>query len=381
PWIRLGVSVLASGGMGLGLVPDRAIATPSTQPLQSPLPEQLPKQWVIPEPESPRSPRFPNPASPSSIANPVEADPVEADLVETDWPNFGSPRLNEQLRHYWRYVQILGPPDVLIVGSSRALQGLDPHVLSHQLYRQGYGRVRVYNFGINGATAQVVRWLLLDLIGRDRLPPLILWPKGSRAFNNGRPDRTYLSIANSPGYRQLQQGWRPPWSTVEAPLPPNARRTGIIPNSTLTFNGFLRDQRKFHPPSYYAKFPKVAGQFDGSYVPFVLNNGPQIQAVRNLAQELAQRPDSSSLVLINLPLSRDFLDRTRRRYEQQFQRFLGTIQAQSQWQLRDYLDLWRTQDGYFADPSHINLWGAGVLARRLAADTTIPWPASTSPQQ
>ncbi len=367
-WIRLSCSILATGGIGLGLVSERAIATAPMQPLQSPLPNQLPSQWVIPEPEQPRSPRFPSPA------------PV-ADPVEIEWPNFGSPRLNEQLRHYWRYVQTLGPPDVLIVGSSRALQGLDPHVLAHQLYREGYGRLRVYNFGINGATAQVVRWLLLDLLGRDRLPPLILWPKGSRAFNNGRPDRTYLSIANSPGYRQLRQGWRPPWSTVDAPLPPDARRTGIIPNSTLTFNGFLRDQRRFHPPSYYAKFPKVAGQFDGSYVPFVLNNGPQIQAVRTLAQDLAQRPESPSLVLINLPLSRDFLDRTRRRYEQQFQRFLGTIQAQSQWQLRDYLDLWRTQDGNFADPSHINLWGAGVLARRLAADTTIPWPASTNPQR
>lgn len=374
PWIRLGLTALLTSGVGTGLATGRAIAAPTVQP-------PLPQQWVIPDPEPPRSPPFPNPAAPP--------EPTAA----IDWPDFGSPRLNEQLRHYWRYVRTLGPPDVLIVGSSRALQGLDPHVLSHQLGRDGRGRLRVYNFGINGATAQVVRWLLVDFLGRDRLPPLILWPKGSRAFNNGRPDRTFLSIANSPGYQQLRQGWRPPWTSVRIPstaiaplsvvpsvqLRRRDRPSDIIPNSTLTFNGFLRDPRRFSPPSYYAKFPKVAGQFDGSYIPFVLSNGPQTQAVKTLAQDLSQRPDSPSLVLINLPLSRDFLDSTRRNYEQQFQRFMGTVQAQSQWQLRDYLDLWMTQDSYFADPSHINQWGAAALARRLAADPTIPWPTSPRP--
>lgn len=292
------------------------------------------------------------------------------DAADIEWPDFGSPRLNEQVQHYWRYVQTLGPPDVLIVGSSRALQGLDPHILSHQLKRQGRGKLRIYNFGINGATAQVVSWLLVDLLGRDRLPSLIIWGKGSRAFNNARPDRTFLGIVNSPGYRKLQQGWRPPWSEQV----PDSNSAIFFPQSELTFNGFLRDQRKFDPSSYYRDFPKIAGRYDGSYVPFILENGPQQQAIATLSQRLAQHPDAPSLVMVNLPLSRDFLDSTRRRYEQEFQAFIDSIQSQTQWMLRDYLDLWATQDSYFADPSHINLWGAAALSRHLASDTTIPWP-------
>ena len=385
---------LTGGTVALPLAP-AAIAAPS---LRTP----MLTQWVTPDPPPSRSPQ---PVPPAATI-PSEPDPAQSEAqprAQATLPDFGSPRLNEQLRHYWRYVQTLGKPDVLIVGSSRALQGLDPHVLSHHLARQGHGKLRVYNFGINGATAQVVSWVLLDLLGRDRLPSLILWPNGSRAFNNARLDRTFRRIANSPGYQQLQQGWRPPWTSLKVPSPalsplaifppvdlplgdsPSRDRPASFLQSTLTFNGFLRDQRRFHPPSYYQDFPKVAGQFDGSYIPFLLWEGPQKRAVQTLAQTLAQRPDTPSLVLINLPLSRDFLDTTRRSYEQQFQRFMETVHAQSRsqfqspWLLRDYLDLWPTQNHYFADPSHINLWGAAALARHLATDTNIPWPTPQTP--
>ena len=325
-------------------------------------------QWIpdsdVTADEVRRSPaQTPQQNSPQTFQQPAPSS--------VNWPDFGSPRLNQQLRHYWRYVQTLGTPDVLIVGSSRALQGLDPHILSHQLNRQGRGKLRVYNFGINGATAQVVNWLLGDLLGRDSLPPLILWAKGSRAFNNARPDRTFQSIATSPGYQKLQQGWRPPWSSFQNPDP---SRASFFPGSDLTFNGFLRDQRQFNPARYYQDVPKIAGQYDGSYVPFVLQSGPQQRAIATLSQTLANHPDAPSLVLINLPLSRDFLDPARRRYEQQFRQFIGSVQNQTQWMVRDYLDLWTTRDNYFADPSHINLWGAADLSRRLAKDSNIPWP-------
>lgn len=332
--------------------------------------------------------------------------PQSSPSANVTWPDFGSPRLNTQLRNYWRYVKTLGQPDVLIVGSSRALQGIDPHVLSHELSRQGHGKLRVYNFGINGATAQVVTWLLVELLGRDRLPPLILWANGSRAFNNGRPDRTFASIANSPGYQQLRQGWRPPWSPIQIPsraiaplsiFPPvelsvegvlrrdrpgslrairQSRQFGQLEQSDLTFNGFLRDEQQFHPPSYYKKFPKVAGEFDSSYVPFQLWDGLQQQSIYTLTQHLIQHSDAPKLVLINLPLSSDFLDDARRDYEQQFRQFMGTQQRQTPWLLRDYLDLWPTQNHYFADPSHINFWGAATLSRHLAGDPNIPWPQS-----
>lgn len=47
--------------------------------------------------------------------------------------SFSSDLLDEQLELYLSYVAAVGPPDVLIVGSSRALQGVDPKQLKQSL--------------------------------------------------------------------------------------------------------------------------------------------------------------------------------------------------------------------------------------------------------
>jgi hypothetical protein len=51
--------------------------------------------------------------------------------------SFSSDLLNEQLELYLSYVAAVGPPDVLIVGSSRALQGVDPKQLKQSLVQRG----------------------------------------------------------------------------------------------------------------------------------------------------------------------------------------------------------------------------------------------------
>ncbi len=51
--------------------------------------------------------------------------------------SFSSDLLNEQLELYLSYVAAVGPPDVLIVGSSRALQGVDPKQLKQSLAKGG----------------------------------------------------------------------------------------------------------------------------------------------------------------------------------------------------------------------------------------------------
>ncbi|NJK28482.1 MAG: hypothetical protein HC925_08550 [Coleofasciculaceae cyanobacterium SM2_3_26] len=60
----------------------------------------------------------------------------------SSYPSFESDRLDEQLMNYRRYLATHGAPDILIVGSSRALQGIDPAYLQQALIDQATGTSR-----------------------------------------------------------------------------------------------------------------------------------------------------------------------------------------------------------------------------------------------
>lgn len=122
-------------------------------------------------------------------------------------PTFNSRQLDEKLTLYYERLRTAGrPPDVLVVGSSRALRGVDPLALQAQLATLGYPDATVFNFGINGATAQVVDLILRQVLTPEQLPRLVIWADGARAFNSGTVDVTYSGIAVSKGYRELQSG-------------------------------------------------------------------------------------------------------------------------------------------------------------------------------
>ena len=111
--------------------------------------------------------------------------------------SFNNALLDEKLALYKQACSTHGAPDVLIVGSSRALRGVDPQALQKALAAEGYADVKVFNFGINGATAQVVDLLIRRLLTLSELPKLIIWADGARAFNSGRVDVTYNAIRAS----------------------------------------------------------------------------------------------------------------------------------------------------------------------------------------
>ncbi|WP_339384622.1 hypothetical protein [Oscillatoria sp. FACHB-1407] len=138
-----------------------------------------------------------------------ESFPDFSTAVVANFPTFNSQRLDQQLRIYANYLAEFGPPDVLIVGSSRSLQGIDPEVLQQALAARGLPNLRIYNFGINGATAQVVDLVLRRVLTPNQLPRLIIWADGSRAFNSARVDQTYNGIVASDGYKRLATGARP----------------------------------------------------------------------------------------------------------------------------------------------------------------------------
>ncbi|MEG4996682.1 hypothetical protein [Microcoleus sp. B4-D4] len=123
------------------------------------------------------------------------------------FPTLRSEQLDAQIARYQEYIrEHQKPPDILIVGSSRALRGIDPAVLETALASGGYPGLKAYNFGVNGATLQVVDSIVRRILPPEQLPKLIVLADGARALNSGRPDLTFSAITSSEGYRQLSRG-------------------------------------------------------------------------------------------------------------------------------------------------------------------------------
>ncbi|WP_293124170.1 hypothetical protein [Okeania sp. SIO1I7] len=174
--------------------------------------------------------------------------------------SFNSDVLDTQLELYMSFVATVGPPDVLIVGSSRALYGVDPQQLQQYLVAKGYRPLNIFNFSINGATAKVVDFQLRQLLSNNQLPKLIIWADGVRAFNSGRVDRTYNSIVASEGKRKLLSGVRPQ-------LP--------------------KGQSNFASTCY--QFPKPYNVFAPPYSPFEISRGEAME-INYREQTTAVRP-------------------------------------------------------------------------------------------
>ncbi|MEM9817199.1 MAG: DUF1574 domain-containing protein [Cyanobacteria bacterium P01_D01_bin.6] len=140
------------------------------------------------------------------IASPDRSLAPTPDLLDySPYPSFRSQQMDEKLALYHQRLAESGPPDVLIIGSSRALRGVDPGALQRELTALGQGELSIFNFGINGATAQVVDLIIRRTLEPDQLPQIIIWADGARAFNSGRADITFNAIAASEGYRELSR--------------------------------------------------------------------------------------------------------------------------------------------------------------------------------
>jgi hypothetical protein len=311
-------------------------------------------------------------------------------LPPYNFPSFNSQRLDQELQLYLQYLRTHGKPDILIVGSSRSLQGIDPTALEEALAAQGYPGLKVYNFGINGATAQVTNLLLQKILTPEQLPQLILWGDGSRAFNDGRPDQTYSQIVASAGYKRLARGDRPiPTRTTDWEIPTfvttankslaNSAAVAAAEGSIavdLTHQGFQVVSEQYDPGRYYQRYPRVPGQYDNDYQNFNLS-GKQTEATVSLAT--FARDHGITLVFVNLPLTPGFLDSVRKTHEAEFQQHMWQLARREQFM---FCDLSQhpalVQNSYFADPSHINRHGARAVALQLAEDATIPWQITRS---
>jgi hypothetical protein len=384
-----------------------------------------------------------NPAVNLALAQSLEAESFALD--------FNSRQFNDKLQLYYRVLEESGPPDVLIVGSSRALRGVDPAALEQALANLGHDNVRVFNFGINGATAQVIDLLVRQLLTPEQLPDLIVWADGARAFNSNAVDVTYNGMIASSSYQELAQGRlqlpqvggataeTEPVTVAEginvtltdsyqaldrwlsqrfaqvirphqerdrlkqliqqqvAQMLPAAEPTAItsellasdgslaLSKPTATFpsqyefvdaDGFLSLGVQFNPATYYQKYAKVSGDYDRDYLDFQIT-GVQEQALQTVLQYTQQQ--QIPVAFINLPMTDEYLDATRKGYEQQFRDQMIRLSLQQPgFSFHDLSEAWLTNYDYFSDPSHLNRYGAYAVSQRIAQDPRIAWSNSVN---
>jgi Protein of unknown function (DUF1574) len=331
--------------------------------------------------------------------------------------SFNNYLLEQKLAQYQLRCTQQGVPDILIVGSSRALRGVDPAVLSKNANRQ------VYNFGINGATAQVVDFVLRQLLKSEQLPKMVIWADGSRAFNSGRIDRTYETITSSSGYRKLartagftksnspllqaqtffQNAYHDVDTAIDlqlAQISPayhhrdrlkDLVRTSVpvvaqlddsknsnsshdpaasVNERDINADGFLPLKLQFDPTTYYQKYAKVTGDSDGDYASFQLQDH-QDAALHQTIDLLKTK--QIPLVFVNLPLSDIYLDKSRRQHEVTFKTYMQKLMDSNQLTFVDMDGLLNTRYEYFSDPSHLNQTGAVAVSEYLTQTNAIQY--------
>lgn len=340
--------------------------------------------------------------------------------------SFNNSLLEQKLAQYQTLCIQDGVPDVLIIGSSRALRGIDPTTLRQSLTDRVGVDVKVYNFGINGATAQVVDLILRQLLKPQQLPKLVIWADGARAFNSGRADRTYETIALSDRYRQLalmsasssntlpilqaQSSFKNSYQAIDSAVDRQLAQVSsvyqhrdllktrlqaqvplvneIVDSSTALISptsdqepqidgdGFLPLAVKFDPDTYYQSHPKVTGDSDADYSNFQLL-GIQHQALQQVTNLLSTH--RVPLIFVNVPVSDIYLDKFRQAGEMNFKQYMQQFVDLNQLTFVDMDGFLNTQYDRFSDPSHLNQFGASEVSRYLAQTNLIPWQILASP--
>jgi lysophospholipase L1-like esterase len=370
--------------------------------------------------------------------NTIEMSSTVPENISLEYPTFDSPQLDEQLARYQTYIaRHQHPPDILVIGSSRALRGVDPAVLEEKLKVEGYGSLKVFNFGVNGATLQVVDLILRRVLPPEQLPKLILIADGVRAVNSGRVDRTYETIAASDGYQQIAEGtlnlpmgewaameseptelksswwtglgsdlaWEPgaiqqqlqtlsasyrqrdrlkqvlqSWVNQQVIVPPQATPDAAAAESEdqLTENIPALESNGFLPMSVQFKpetYYEKHSKVSGYYDGDYQGFALEGKQITALNTLLEYvQSRGIEVVFVNMPLTQDYLDEVRRDYEQVFRQQMQQLEAQTHLTFIDLGLAWQNQYDYFSDPSHLNQYGAAAVSQRLAQESRISWP-------
>ncbi|MBD2178358.1 DUF1574 family protein [Pseudanabaena sp. FACHB-1998] len=368
--------------------------------------------------------QFAQPNEPNKL---VVADPkINVQDVATDKNAPNKPALNFNIALFneklalidWQITNRKRSPDVLVVGSSRALRGIEPRTLENALISKGYKGIGVFNLGIDGATAKVVNIQLTQILSRPQLPRMIIWADGLRAFNSNRSDITYDEITASSGYKQVQENLKNNGLNPE-PIPSNIavnnssptpivqalnglfataskrqevrtsvvksydRATTVLSNSqaliastmpntvtSIDSKGFVAFDVTFDPNTYFLKYPQVPGDYDLDYRNFE-TTGAQFDAFANVVDFC--RRNNVELLVVNMPLHATYLDPIRTRYEGTFNQRMEELALREGFTYLNLSQVLQTQAELFSDPSHLNHQGAIAMSKLLAQNPKIRW--------
>ena len=332
--------------------------------------------------------------------------------------NFNIALFNEKLALLdWQTTNKRRSPDILIVGSSRALRGIEPQTLEKSLISKGFKDPSVFNLGLDGATARVVNMQLTQILTQPQLPRMIIWADGLRAFNSNRNDITYDEITASAGYKQVQENLKNKVVNPDPVVDTNAIastpitqsfdfvfstlakrqevRTALVkkfdhntqmlsnsealiastmPNTVtaLDSKGFVAFDIKFDPNTYFQKYPQVPGDYDLDYRNFE-TTGTQFEAFANVVDFC--RRNNIELVVVNMPLHSTYLDQSRSRYETTFNGRMQELAAREGFIYLDISQAIPNQAELFSDPSHLNHKGAIEISKLLAQNPKLRWQA------
>lgn len=363
-------------------------------------------------------------------SEPTETKPPKLGTPQKTILNFNISSLNDKLALIDSYTTSKGrSPDVLIVGSSRALRGIEPETLEKTLIARGFKGISIFNLGIDGATAKVVDLQITQMLSRPQLPRMIIWADGLRAFNSRRNDITYDEIIASNGYQQLKEilkdrpsldnpnntnvaatesepttpSFNPIAQALSSVFATTSNRQDVrasvvksfdvnthlfgnseimiasnLPtqNTVITPKGFVSFDVTFDPNTYFQKYPQVPGDYDLDYRDFE-TSGAQFDAFANVIDFC--RRNGIELVVVNMPLHSTYLDVIRTNFESTFNQKMQSLALREGFTYIDISQAIQAQAELFSDPSHLNKQGAIAIAKMLGQNPQIPWK-SLKPQ-
>lgn len=146
----------------------------------------------------------------------------------------------------------------------------------------------------------------------------------------------------------------------------------LVSLDAIEANGFLPLSIRFNPNTYYQQKPYVSGTYDGDYRAFNLG-GEQARAFDSVVAFTSS--NNIQLVFVNLPITDDYLDSVRWSYEVEFNRQMKQLSQEYSFIFINLSEKVLRQYQYFVDPSHLNRYGASLVAREIATNPTIPWPS------
>jgi hypothetical protein len=288
-------------------------------------------------------------------------------------------------------------PDVVFMGTSRALSGFNPAVAEAEIERLTGRRVNTRNMALTGGVVEIQYLILKNIIRDDKKPAVIVYGLGELDITpQQRSPLEYLPYTN----RLLRPDdyWRFSGETLDSKIDfwvdrafPLYRDRQLIVNSlNIAFNP-ADPAHKFYAPGPDHRDPAPDGFIPGSgntrapaaqleqnraeYTPILSNYQLDYQRLQLFHEliTLAERR-GIAVVLVNMPVDAPF--RRLWESEERMDQYQAAVEVLANDHRVPLLDLYRGTDGFpadgFWDWHHLNETGAEAVTRLVSEQYLAP---------